>query len=140
MSEMVCSKEVATDNLDELLEYYDIHKEDLAIEEGPAAMQTLLNGLVRSIMNGRLKVVIKEGDLEIIQSLKFPPGEIKELTYGVVTQSARLEMDKINGSKEQERMVAFMASLSGSTSKVISKLKGVDMGTMNRLATVFSMV
>lgn len=140
MSEFVCSKEVARDNLDELLEYYDIHKEDLAIEQGPESMQTLLNGLVRSIRKGRLKIEMDGSDLKVIQSLQFPPGEIKELTYGVVTQAARMEMDKINGNKEQERMVAFMASLSGATDKVISKLKAVDMGTMNRLATVFSMV
>lgn len=139
-SEFVCSEEIAKDNLDELLDYYDINKDDIEIEEGPEAMQTLLNGLVRAIRKGRLKIEINEGDLTVVQSLKFPPGDISEITYGVVNQKARMEMDKIKDNKAQERMLAFMASLSGCTSKVLVGFKGVDMGTMNRLATVFSMV
>lgn len=140
MPDYKLSQEAATDQLDLLLDYYDIDKDDIEIEEGPEAMQTLLNGLVRAIRKGRLEIKEEGRDLIVHQHLKFPPGEITILEYGVVGQKARMAMDKIKDSRAQERMCAFMSSLAGLPPSALVKLNGVDMGTMTRLATVFSMV
>jgi len=138
--ETILSDDSAKKQLDLLLEYYDIEKDDIEIEEGPEAMQTLLNGLIRAIRKGRIEVVEQAGELIVRQNLKHPPGEMEMLEYGVVGQKARMAMDKIKDSRAQERMCAFMGSLAGLPPSALTKLKGVDMGTMNRLATVFSMV
>jgi len=140
MAEYKLSEESAKEQLDQLLDYYDIEKDDIEIEEGPEAVQTLLNGLIRAIRRGRVEIKEESEDLIVCQHLKFPPGEIQTLEYGVVDQKARMAMDKIKDNRPQERMCAFMASLASLPPTALVKLKGVDMGTMNRLATVFSMV
>ena len=138
---LVISEEIAAEQLAVLMEYYDIDKNDIEIEEGPEAVQTLMNGLVRAIRKGRLEIKLdSDGKLIVTQHLKHPPGEIDSINYNVVGQKARLAMDRVKNTKEQERMCAFMGSLSGLGSTGIGSLVAADMGTMNRLATLFSMV
>lgn len=139
--DMVVSDEVATDQLALLLDYYDIDKNDIEIEQGPEALQTLMNGLKRAIRGGRLEISRDdEGKLTVTQKLEFPPGDIKEISYGIVGGKAKMAMDRIKESNGQERMCAFMGSLSGIGGKGMSGLIATDMGTMSRLAAVFSMV
>ena len=138
---LVISEESAADQLALLMEFYDIDKNDIEIEEGPEAVQTLMNGLARAIRKGRLEVTVDtDGKLVVTQHLKHPPGDIDIINYNIVGQKARLAMDRVKSSKEQERMCAFMGSLSGLGSTGIGSLVAADMGTMNRLATLFSMV
>ncbi len=135
------SEESASEQLEILMEYYDIDKNDIEIEEGPEAVQTLMNGLVRAIRKGRLEIKVdSDHKLLVTQHLQHPPGDIDSINYSVVGQKARLAMDRVKSTKEQERMCAFMGSLSGFGLQGVSGLIGADMGTMNRLATLFSMV
>lgn len=135
------SKESAEKQLILLMNYYDIDKDDIEIEQGPEAVQTLMNGLNRAIRNKRLEIAVNsESQLVVTQHLKNAPGDIDIINYGIVSQKSRLAMDRVKGTKEQERMCAFMGSLSGLGQAGISNLISVDMGTMNRLATLFSMV
>ena len=135
------SKESAKEQLEILMEYYDIDKNDLENEEGPEAVQTLMNGLIRAIKNGRLEIKVdSDQKLIVTQHLQHPPGDITDINYNIVGQKARLAMDRVKSTKEQERMCAFMGSLSGLGSTGIGSLVATDMGTMNRLATLFSMV
>ena len=138
---VMISGESAKEQLETLMDYYDIDKDDIEIEEGPEAVQTLMNGLVRAIRKGRLEIKVDgDGKLLVAQHLKHPPGDIDIINYNVVGQKARLAMDRVKSTKEQERMCAFMGSLSGFGSQGVSGLVAADMGTMNRLATLFSMV
>jgi hypothetical protein len=135
------SEDSAAEQLEILMDYYDIDKNDLENEEGPEAVQTLMNGLVRAIRNGRLEIKVdSDQKLIVTQHLKHPPGDIETIDYNIVGQKARLAMDRVKSTKEQERMCAFMGSLSGLGVQGVSSLVGKDMGTMNRLATLFSMV
>lgn len=135
------SEESAVEQLDILLEFYDIDKNDIEIEEGPEAVQTLMNGLIRAIRKGRLEIKVdSDGKLLVTQHLQHAPGDIDVVDYNIVGQKARLAMDRVKSTKEQERMCAFMGSLSGLGIQGVSNLVGADMGTMNRLATLFSMV
>ena len=138
---VLISEDSAIEQLEILMEYYDIDKNDIEIEEGAEAVQTLMNGLVRAIRKGRLEIKV-DSDLKLIvtQHLKHPPGDIDIVNYSIVGQKARLAMDRVKSTKEQERMCAFMGSLSGLGVQGVSGLVGADMGTMNRLATLFSMV
>lgn len=141
IEKQLISEESAKEQLEILMEYYDIDKDDIEIEEGPEAVQTLINGLVRAIRKGRLEVKVdSDGKLVVTQHLQHPPGDVAIINYSVVGQKARLAMDRVKSTKEQERMCAFMGSLSGFGSQGVSGLVAADMGTMNRLATLFSMV
>ena len=138
---ILISEDSAIEQLDILMEFYDIDKNDIEIEEGVEAVQTLMNGLVRAIRKGRLEIKLdSDQKLIVTQHLKHPPGDIADVDYSVVGQKARLAMDRVKSTKEQERMCAFMGSLSGLGVQGVSGLVGADMGTMNRLATLFSMV
>ncbi len=138
---LVISDESAKEQLEILMDYYDIDKNDIEIEEGPEAVQTLMNGLIRAIRKGRLEIKVdSDAKLLVIQHLQHAPGDIDVVEYSVVGQKARLAMDRVKSTKEQERMCAFMGSLSGLGVQGVSGLVGADMGTMNRLATLFSMV
>ena len=138
---IVISEEAAKDQLGVLLDYYDIDKNDIEIEQGPEALQTLMNGLVRAIRKGRLEISVGgENKLIVVQHLKFPPGDVTEIPYGIVGQKAKMAMDRVKASKEQERKCAFMSSLAGLAPGGVDKFVAVDMGTMDRLATLFSMV
>ena len=137
----IISEDSAKEQLEILMEYYDIDKDDIEIEEGPEAVQTLMNGLVRAIRKGRLQIKVdSDRKLLVTQHLKHAPGDIDTIDYSIVGQKARLAMDRVKSTKEQERMCAFMGSLSGLGVQGVSSLVGADMGTMNRLATLFSMV
>ena len=138
---LLISEDSAIEQLEILMEFYDIDKNDIEIEEGVEAVQTLMNGLVRAIRKGRLEIKLdSDQKLIVTQHLKHPPGDIADVDYSVVGQKARLAMDRVKSTKEQERMCAFMGSLSGLGVQGVSGLVGADMGTMNRLATLFSMV
>ncbi len=138
---LLISKEMAAEQLEVLMEYYDIDKDDIEIEEGTEAVQTLMNGLVRAIRKGRLEIKVDaDNKLVVTQHLQHPPGDIDSINYNIVGQKARLAMDRVKSTKEQERMCAFMGSLSGFGSQGVSGLVAADMGTMSRLATLFSMV
>ena len=138
---LIISEESAIEQLEVLMEFYDIDKNDIEIEEGPEAVQTLMNGLIRAIRKGRLVIKLdSDQKLVVTQHLQHAPGDIAVVDYSVVGQKARLAMDRIKSTKEQERMCAFMGSLSGLGVQGVSGLVGADMGTMNRLATLFSMV
>lgn len=135
------SRESAEIQLNLLLDYYDLDKNDIEIEEGPEAVQTLINGLIRSIQKGRLEISLDtDGRLVISQHLKFPPGDIDVINYEIVGCKAKLAMDRVKSNKPVERQLTFMGSLSGLGREGIAKLVGVDMGTMERLSTLFSMV
>ena len=141
VKKMVLSEEAAKDQLEILLDYYDIDKNDIEIEQGPEALQTLMNGLVRAIRKGRLEISLgEESKMVVTQNLKFPPGDAKEIIYGIVGQKAKMAMDRVKSSREQERKCAFMSSLAGLAPGGVDKFVAVDMGTMDRLATLFSMV
>ena len=138
---LVISEESAKEQLETLMDFYDIDKDDIEIEEGPEAVQTLMNGLIRAIRKGRLEIKVDSDSLLLVtQHLQYAPGDINTVEYNVVGQKARLAMDRVKSTKEQERMCAFMGSLSGLGVQGVSSLVGADMGTMNRLATLFSMV
>jgi hypothetical protein len=138
---LLISDESAREQLETLMDFYDIDKDDIEIEEGPEAVQTLMNGLIRAIRKGRLEIKTdSDGQLLVTQHLQHAPGDINTVEYNVVGQKARLAMDRVKSTKEQERMCAFMGSLSGLGVQGVSSLVGADMGTMNRLATLFSMV
>ena len=100
-----------------------------------------MNGLARAIRKGRLEIKVdSDNKLVVTQHLQHPPGDITDINYNIVGQKARLAMDRVKSTKEQERMCAFMGSLSGLGSTGIGSLVAADMGSMNRLATLFSMV
>jgi len=131
------SLETAKAQIDSLLKHYDLEPDDIAIDQGPEAMQTIMNGLVKSVQHGRLEINT-EGKFQVIQTLVnvSEDATITEVEYREVSGASALSMDQKKG--ENAKRLAFLTNLTRIPEKELKKLKGVDWGTMRRLADLFS--
>jgi hypothetical protein len=137
-AEYKISADSAREQINSWLDYYGLDFADIVIEDGKEAAETLMNTLVRAIQRGELEISI-EGDLEIIQHLRFPvEGVGDKITYLDKTGNAKIAMGK--EKNDQIRMLCFMGALCGIEAKHLKKMKGSDATIRTRLATVFSMV
>lgn len=134
------SLEAAELQFSEWLEYLDIDFEDIEIENGPEAAETLKNGLIRSIRRGRLSVGLDGGEFYVTQSLVHPIGSTTEIVYRDNLGKARLAMDKVKSSHRNAQVLQFMSTLSGLPVPEFAKLKGADATALGRISTIFSMV
>ena len=141
MSENKVSEESAEKQMQDLLDYYEIEAHHITTEHGQDAIQTINNRLVAAIQKGRLEIGSDdEGRIQITQHLKHPPGDSPTIIYGEVTAKAKLATDGLGETKNAGRVHAFMGSLSGLGPGAIGKLRGVDMGVMEKLFLVFSII
>lgn len=140
MLEQKISIESAKKQMDLFLDYYDMDQNDIAVDQGPEAIETILNRLIRAISVGLLEVQLSEGNLKVTQYLKFPMGEITKIDYSEFGQKAKYAADGISNNKPTQKMHALMASLAGVSSDAFIKLKAVDSSIMERLATLFMVV
>lgn len=133
------SPESAQLQIEAWLDYFGLSFDDIVIEDGKEAAQTLMNTLVRAIQRGELEVNT-ESDLAVTQHLKFKTEQTEKITYTDKVSRARIAMDKSPAKHAQGRMYSFMAAMSGVPVSELMKLKGADSTIFNRVATVFSMV
>ena len=140
MTESKVSLEVAKDQMQEFLDYYDIDQDDIVVEQGPEAVKTIMNRLIRAIRSGNLEIRINDGSLSVIQRLRNPPGDILEITYKEIGGEAKRAMDAVPETKPALRMQTFMGYLSGLNADAIKKLKGADYSIVERLAILFMVV
>ena len=137
MSERL-SRSDAQAEMDIFMDFYEITPEDIVLDQGEEAVQTVYNRLVSSIQKGHLEITTDDKGIKIVQNLKHPPGDSTTIEYGIVSGKNKLAMD--NKKKDYAKMLAFMGSIAGLPSETLKKLKGVDFGTMERLAQLFMVV
>ena len=131
------SPEVAERQINDWLEYYGLDFNDIVIEDGKEAAQTLMNTLVRAIQRGELEINTEDG-LNVIHRLKYPTANSEVITYQDKVAKARIAMG--DGKNAQTRMYNFMGALAGLPASDLMKLKGPDATIFSRVSTVFSMV
>ena len=136
------SKEAATAQIDNWLEYYGLDFNDIVKEEGKEAAETLMNTLTRAIERGELEI-LTEGEFQITHNLKFPiqknEGEkLEQIIYKDKVGKARIAMGDSKNIHLQ--MYNFMGALSGIPGDMFSRLKGADNTVFTRISMVFSMV
>ena len=139
MSEAKISEEVADEQFDSFLDYFDIEFNDIEVEDGAEAARTMKNALIRAIRRGALEISV-EGEFSIKQNLTHPIGEIDIITYTDKVAKARLAMDHQSPKKIQARMYAFMAALSDTPPSQLMKMQGKDLKVYGCLTAIFSMV
>jgi hypothetical protein len=138
------SKEAASAQIDNWLDYYGLDFNDIVKEEGKEAAETLMNTLTRAIMRGELEIVT-EGEFQITHNLKFPivknkeSGDtIEQIIFKDKVGKARIAMGDSRNIHLQ--MYNFMGALSGIPGNMFSQLKGADSTVFTRISMVFSMV
>lgn len=129
------SEEAARDQMQKLLDSYDIDGSDLAIENGPEWVATVINRLVRAIRAGHVEIL---DNGEVQHNLVWPKGETTSIVYRRVTGYAMKERDKAKGGFEKD--CAFMGALGNVPASALMKLDPVDISIFQRLGQLFIVV
>ncbi len=131
------SEEVATQQLAELLDYYEIEESDMVGDDDEKAFEMTCKGLKKAIRKGRLTITCQD-EIKIKQILaKSYGGEVNELEYEELAGKHKLSMGKKKNTDHYGRMYALLGSLTGMGETAIAKLKGSDLSTAESLGFLF---
>jgi hypothetical protein len=130
------SEEAARDQMQSLLDSYDIEANDLEIENGPEWVATVINRLVRAIRAGHVEIL---DNGQVRHNLVHPKADVTTITYRRLNGIAMKERDKAKGGAF-EKDCAFMGSLCGSTASGMAKMDPIDISIMQRLGQLFMVV
>jgi hypothetical protein len=134
MGDMTLSEDVASEQVNEFLDHYDIDL-DMIGEDTKEIVRRVINRVKKAVMTGRVEF---SSDGTVIQRLKNPSGKIDSITYSELSGRAKLEAEKIAGSKETARVYALLGALSGLGMNAIASLKGPDLVLAEYIGVVFS--
>ena len=129
------SEESAREQMQALMDSYDIDQKDLVIDQGPEAIETILNRLVRAIRTGQIEV---QSDGSVVHTLAVAKGETTTLTYGRLNGIAMKARDKAKGGFEKD--CALMGSLCNLPASAMASLDPLDISIFQRLGTLFMVV
>lgn len=133
----VLSEEVAIEQVNELLGYYDIDLEALldGSEQTGNAFEKALDHVARGFRKGALTLdYTPDGKIQVVQKL----GNGSELTYSEIAAKNKIAMEKFDPQAGYSRIYAFMGSLCGIGKAGIEKLGPQDLAIVEVLGTVFS--
>lgn len=141
MSKYVLDEQPAKDQVDLLLDYYDIEledfddfkNEDARIQE---AMRSAIKRLIRYVRKGYVEVTSDKG-LTVIQRLKVPKGETTQIVYGIMSGKSKMAMQKAKEDDFYGKIYCLMGSLSNTSKEAISSLTGTDVSVAECLGAVF---
>jgi len=133
---MEISREVAEEQLDEFLGFYEIEL-DILPGDQKAAVDGSVKKIISAILKGRVEVL---SNGEIRQVFKNPPGDVPELIYRELTGSAKLAMKGKGAEDYHGRIYALLGSLAGVDEAAISKLRGVDLSIAECIGVLFLQV
>lgn len=141
MSKFVIDKEPAQDQLDLLLDFYEIELDDFEDfssddDKVQEAMRTACKRLLRFIMKGYVEITNDDG-LTIIQHLKFSRGETKEIQYRIINGKAFMSMKRAHEKDFFGRMYCLLGSLANVPAEKISEFRGADASVATCLGAVF---
>lgn len=130
------SEESAQAQVDQFINYYEIHTEDLP-KELKMAHVYCINHMKRAIRNGRLEIEIVDGVIVLRQNLKRPPAGMKgsQLVYKEVGVTPKRAVD--DDANKGVRLSQFLGALTTEGETLISKLSGPDMSLAESLHSVF---
>lgn len=130
------SKEVAKEALDSFYDYYEIDMNDLDDDLKMAVAGEVQRKLIKALQSGRLQI----SGASVKQTLKNPPGEVTEITYGELTGKAKIAMKGKAEADHYGRIYALLGSLSGLGETAITGLKGPDLSLAECVGVLFLQV
>lgn len=137
MSKYKVSEEVAQDQLDLLIDYYDI---DLDMKNDADDVQraalAAVEKLKRYIRLGRVEITADDG-LTVIQHFKYSKGETTSISYRVCDGKAKMAMSKAGEKDYSGKIYHLMASLGNVSPGDLAKLQAVDSNVVECLGAVF---
>lgn len=142
MSDYPISEEVASDQLDLLLDYYDIEMEDfneVKIDgaSSKAAIQISVRKLTKAIRKGNLEITFNDGELFVTQKLIGKKYQRSELKYKPLGGSAKMAASKYDRDDFSGRMYAILGAMCGEGAPAIISLVGPDLSVAECLGGLF---
>ena len=134
----VISEDSAKAQVAAFLDCCGVAVKDIELEDGVDAVNTMLNGLIRAICDGRLSIDT-DPELDIRFTLERPIGDVSELHIVDRVAKGKIAMDK-EGKNLELRKTAFMAVMADTNAGVLIQLRVKDLAIVNRLSTIFSLV
>lgn len=131
----VISREVAEEQLDLFLDYYDLEIDDFANEAMKEQFETSCNKLIKAIMKGHLEVK-EDSDLYVTQILRN--GE--SMNYAVVSGKHKIAMKGKKDTDGYGKIYTLIGSITSLGETAISKLKGVDLSIAECLGFLYLQV
>lgn len=133
-TEKKLSEEVATEQLMELLGYYDVDIARIEDEAERQKLERVFDQLRDYIREG--KIEIRRGEKEKLEVAQNTSAG-SQIVYTEVGGPAKLAMDKHPGAQHYARVYALLGSLSSLGSAGIQKLPAKDLAVAEILGSVF---
>lgn len=137
------SEEAATEQVVDLLEYYDIDVEKIPEEIAGQDSINPREGVERAL--DAVRDYIRRGVLEVARDPKSGAVVVNHtlvsgaiITYGELTAKAKLAMDKATKTGNYSRIYALMGSLCGIGQAAVEKFSARDLSVAEVLGAVFS--
>jgi hypothetical protein len=131
------AEETAREHMQRLMDSYDIDQNDIVVDQGPEAVDTIINRLVRAIRTGKIEIL---DNCSIRHNFTNPQGNEKSITYQRLNGRAMRERDKAKGGTLSEHL-ALMGSLGNVPSEnTLLNLDPIDISIIQRLAALFTVV
>ena len=130
-TEMKLSEESAQEQLNQLLDYYEIDFTDIPTDQ-KNAFDMIGKKLVKFIRQGRLEIKIEDG-IQCIQTLRNGTTTIE---YKELSGKAKSAMGTKSAEDGNGRIYALMGALSDGEAAII-QLKGPDLSLAECLGAVF---
>jgi len=135
------SFEVAKNQLNILLDYYEINPEEETKEETKESLEQAIAQVEKAIRKGRVTIRETEEGLEVSQKLKKPLGEADTIKYKELCGAAKVEMEKnCKINHNYKKIYALCAAMSSLPETFFHKIRGVDMSTAESLGLIFLLV
>jgi hypothetical protein len=128
----IISKENADEQLQIILDYYDIDASALP-EKQASIVETVGLKIVKAIMRGDCEIKDVDGEPMVIQTTK----KGSDLRYGVITGKSRTEMAKTTDNDHYGKIFSMLGSLSGVGKDAIESLKGPDLVLAEAIGMLF---
>ena len=134
MPETILSEEVAQEQINVFMDYYDIDLDALD-EDTRKIVDGSLKTIKRGVMKGVIEITTDEG-LSITQTLKRPPEKTSgDLKYKVATGKARAIMNEKSGP--HEKCYQLIGFLTGLGDRAIKSLEIVDLKYCEAFGALF---
>lgn len=133
----IASKETAKNEIQKLLDYYEIDIKEIEDKEIRKAIEGGYDRLVKAVRLGRIEIKI-EGGLKVIQKTRPDEnGKSETIEYKEIDGTAKCEMDGYSRDAIYSKSYALLGSLSDMGETYIKKLKSVDLSVAEVLGLIF---
>jgi len=134
------SAKVAQDQLDQLLNKYDIDIDDAPNKEQKKVLETSFHRIKKSIRRGFLEIKVDDqsGKLVVVHHLQEKKGTTVE--YKGISGKNKIEMKEREEQDQYGKIYAMMGSLSGLGYSAIRDFEGIDMSIAESLGSIFLLV